>query len=107
MGDRYTGTMREQNDRAKAKKAGEAADLAGDSKINQGLGDLIKANEGPSGVVGPTPTPMPAVKPVGEPKRSDYPPGLGGQGEYARALTAWRASQSKPVSGGKSLGGGR
>lgn len=114
MADSYTGTGREKSDRAKAKKAGDAADVAGGSKINQGLGDLIKSTESgaestpaPVGAT-PTPTPMPVVaKPIGEPKRTDFPPGLGGQGEYNRALSAWRASQSKPVSGGKSLGGGR
>lgn len=86
---------------SKAKQMNEASGLAAGSKINQGLGDLIAKTSGAK----PTPTPMPSV---GAPKREDFPPGLGGQGEYSRALSAWKAKQeTKPVATPRSLGGSR
>lgn len=97
----YTGSNQERQDRAAAAGASEASETASSTTINQGLGDLIKkTGKG----ISPTPTPMPSM---GAPKREDFPPGLGGQGEFSRALSAWKAKNDKPISGGKSLGGSR
>jgi hypothetical protein len=40
----------------------------------------------------PTPTPRPTPTPSGdaEPKRADFPAGLGGIGAYNQAMAAWR-----------------
>jgi hypothetical protein len=100
MASIYERSGAKAKDERKAKDTSAASELAAESKINTGLGDLIKKT------TTPTPTPMPSMS-VGEPKRADFPPGLGGQGEYNRALTAWKAKSTKPVSGGKSLGGSR
>lgn len=102
-GDNYTGTWQEGQDRAKAKKATEGAEAAAGSKINQGLGGMIEKLEGGASA---TPTPAPGLS-TGEPQRGDFPPGLGGQGEYNRALSSWKAKNAKPITGGKSLGGSR
>jgi len=99
--DTYTGTYREAADRKRAADASEASEMAAGTKINTGLGDLIKKTE-----KGAAPVATPA--PLGAPKREDFPLGLGGQGEFNRALSAWKAkNETKPVTGGKSLGGSR
>lgn len=103
MADNYTGTGREVDDRNKAKKAGEAANLAAGSKINQGLGGLIEKVEGPAAA------PAPGLS-TGEPQRTDFAPGLVGQSEYNKALSAWKAKNTaapKTLTSAKSLGGSR
>jgi hypothetical protein len=86
---------------------GQDEDLLAKDKLQDvtGLGALGEKNLKAKGVA-PTPTPMPSAS-VGMPKREDYAPGLGGLGEFNRAMTAWKAKNDKSVSGGKSLGGGR
>lgn len=41
----------------------------------------------------PTPTPTPTPTPAKEPKRSDFPEGLVGEGEYNKARLEWNKKQ--------------